>query len=83
MIVAALVLLLLAAAAPVADRPLRRVVADPVLPVAVLAAALQAGAQEIPFTITGLDFDYADPWVMPTPRWIALPGRGSALVRSA
>jgi len=44
MIVAALVLLLLAAAAPVADRPLRRVVADPVLPVAVLAAALLAAA---------------------------------------
>ena len=44
MIVAALVLLLLAATAPVADRPLRRVVADPVLPVAVLAAALLAAA---------------------------------------
>jgi len=44
MIVSALVLLLLAAAAPVADRPLRRVVADPVLPVAVLAAALLAAA---------------------------------------
>jgi len=44
MIVAALVLLLLAAAAPVADRPLRRLVADPVLPVAVLAAALLAAA---------------------------------------
>jgi hypothetical protein len=44
MIVAALVLLLLAAAAPVADRPLRRLVADPVLPVAVLSAALLAGA---------------------------------------
>ena len=44
MIVAALVLLLLAAAAPVADRPLRRLVADPVLPVAVLSAALLAAA---------------------------------------
>jgi hypothetical protein len=43
-IVAALVLLLLAAAAPMADRPLRRIVADPVLPVAVLAAALLAAA---------------------------------------
>jgi hypothetical protein len=43
-IVSALVLLLLAAAAPVADRPLRRLVADPVLPVAVLAAALLAAA---------------------------------------
>lgn len=44
MIVSALVLLLLAAAAPTADRPLRRIVADPVLPVAVLAAALLAAA---------------------------------------
>ncbi|MDQ1598782.1 MAG: hypothetical protein QOD68_256 [Actinomycetota bacterium] len=44
MIVSALVLLLLAAAAPMADRPLRRIVADPVLPVAVLAAALLAAA---------------------------------------
>jgi hypothetical protein len=47
MIVAALALLLLAAAAPVADRPLRRVVADPVLPVAVLAAALLAAAASL------------------------------------
>ena len=47
MIVSALVLLLLAAAAPVADRPLRRVVADPVLPVAVLAAALLAAAASL------------------------------------
>ena len=38
----ALLLLLLAALRPAADRPLRRVVADPVLPVAVLAAALLA-----------------------------------------
>ena len=44
MIVSALVLLLLAAAAPTADRPLRRIVTDPVLPVAVLAAALLAAA---------------------------------------
>lgn len=40
----ALVLLLLAAGAPLLDRPLRRVLADPVLPVATLAAALLAGA---------------------------------------
>lgn len=40
----ALALLLLAAAAPLLDRPLRAVVADPVLPVAVLAGLLLAGA---------------------------------------
>ena len=40
----ALVLLLLAALVPLLDRPLRRLVADPVLPVAVLAAALLAAA---------------------------------------
>ena len=44
MIVSALVLLVLAAATPIVDRPLRRIVADPVLPVAVLAAALLAAA---------------------------------------
>ena len=27
--------------------------------------------------------DYADPWVMPTSPRIALPGKGSGLVRSA
>ncbi len=40
----ALVLLLLAALVPVLDRPLGRILADPVLPVAVLAAALLAAA---------------------------------------
>ena len=50
MIVSALVLLLLAAAAPTADRPLRRIVADPVLPVAVLAAALLAAAAALAAT---------------------------------
>jgi hypothetical protein len=40
----ALVLLFLAAAVPLADRPCRRVVADPVLPLAVLSAALLAAA---------------------------------------
>ena len=40
----ALALLLLAALVPLLDRPLRRLVADPVLPVAVLAAALLASA---------------------------------------
>jgi hypothetical protein len=50
MIVSALVLLLLAAAAPAADRPLRRVVADPVLPVAILAGALLAAAAALAAT---------------------------------
>ena len=36
-----------------------------------------------PFPIIGIDSDYADPWVMPTPRWITLPGKGSGLGRSA
>lgn len=40
----ALLLLLLSALAPLLDRPLRRVVADPVLPVAALAAVLLAAA---------------------------------------
>jgi hypothetical protein len=44
MIVLALVLMLLAAATPLADRPLRRVVADPVVPVALLAAVLLGAA---------------------------------------
>jgi hypothetical protein len=43
-IVLALVLMLLAAATPLADRPLRRVVADPVVPVALLAAVLLGAA---------------------------------------
>jgi hypothetical protein len=43
-IVLALSLMLLSAATPLADRPLRRVVADPVVPVALLAAALLGGA---------------------------------------
>jgi hypothetical protein len=46
-IVCSLVLLLLAAAAPLADRPARRVVADPVLPVAVLAGVLLAVAAAV------------------------------------
>ena len=40
----ALLLLLLSALAPLLDRPLRRVVVDPVLPVAALAAVLLAAA---------------------------------------
>ena len=44
MTVLALLLLLLAAAAPLLDRPLRALVADPVLPVAVLAVLLLTGA---------------------------------------
>jgi hypothetical protein len=42
MIVCSLLLLLLAAAAPLADRPLRRLVTDPVLPVAALSAVALA-----------------------------------------
>ena len=44
MIVLALSLMLLSAATPLADRPLRRVVADPVVPVALLAAVLLGAA---------------------------------------
>ncbi len=44
-----------------------------------ILAALQAGVQEIPFTVTGLDFDYADPWVMPTLPRMVLPGNGSGV----
>ena len=44
MIVLALSLMLLSAAAPLTDRPLRRVVADPVVPVALLAAVLLGAA---------------------------------------
>ena len=44
MIVLALVLMLLAAATPLADRPLRHVLADPVVPVALLAAVLLGAA---------------------------------------
>jgi hypothetical protein len=43
----ALVLLLLAAAAPLLHRPARALVADPVLPVAVLAGVLLAGAAAV------------------------------------
>ena len=44
MIVLALSLMLLSAATPLVDRPLRRVVADPVVPVALLAAVLLGAA---------------------------------------
>ena len=47
MTVLALALLLLSAAAPLLDRPLRRLVADPVLPVAALAAALLGAAAAV------------------------------------
>jgi hypothetical protein len=53
----ALLLLLLAALAPLLDPPLRRVVADPVLPVAVVAAALLAAA-----AATGAVGDDIDGW---------------------
>ena len=53
----ALLLLLLSALAPLLDRPLRRVVADPVLPVAVLAAALLAAA-----AATAAAADDSDGW---------------------
>ena len=47
-----------------------------------LAAALEPAlaARGVPGSVY---VDYADPWVMPTPRWNALPGKGSGLVRSA
>ena len=47
-----------------------------------LAAAILFVIANI-FPIIGIDSDYADPWVMPTPRWITLPGKGSGLGRSA
>ena len=53
----ALLLLLLSALAPLLDRPLRRVVRDPVLPVAVLAAALLAAG-----AATAAAADDSDGW---------------------
>ena len=55
MTVLALVLLLLAAAAPLLDRPLRTVVADPVLPVAAVAGALLALAAAAAATADEVD----------------------------
>jgi hypothetical protein len=51
----ALLLLLLAALAPLLDPPLRRIVADPVLPVAVVAAALLATAAATAAVADGID----------------------------
>jgi len=53
----ALLLVLLSALAPLLDRPLRRVVLDPVLPVAVLAAVLLAAA-----AATAAAADDSDGW---------------------
>jgi hypothetical protein len=49
--------MLLASAAPLLDRPLRRVVADPVLPVAGLAAVVLAGA-----ALAASSADHVDRW---------------------
>jgi len=44
-----------------------------------ILGALKAGVDEVPFEVTGLDFDYADFWIMPTlvrePLPIAADGR--------
>ena len=39
-----------------------------------ILAALQAGVQEIPFAVTGLDFDYPDLVLMPISPRVRLPG---------
>jgi len=39
--------------------------------------ALRTGMQEIPFAVTGLDFDYPDPVVMPTLPRVRLPANDS------
>jgi len=48
-----------------------------------ILGALKRGVEQVPFEVTGLDFDYADLWVMPTSTPVALRGRGSTLARSA
>lgn len=48
-----------------------------------ILTALKSGVEQIPFEVTGLDFDYADLWVMPTSTPMALPGGDSGLARSA
>ena len=47
-----------------------------------ILGALKAGVEEVPFEVTGLDFDYADLWVMPTstPNGLARWGFGSGQV---
>ncbi|MGB8384089.1 MAG: hypothetical protein WCG47_23065, partial [Dermatophilaceae bacterium] len=42
-----------------------------------ILGALKTGVEQVPFEVTGLDFDYADLWVMPTSPGIALSGKGS------
>jgi len=46
-------------------------------------AALEDVAKIMPFPLLGLDSDYADLVIMPTPPRVALSGRESALIRSA
>ena len=48
-----------------------------------ILAGLKTSFHEIPYEVTGLDFDCADVWVMPTWRWFVLPGRAFPLPRSA
>jgi len=48
----------------------------------VFAALLQIRAA-LPFPLLGIDSDYADLVIMPTPPRVALSGRESALIRSA
>jgi tartrate dehydratase beta subunit/fumarate hydratase class I family protein len=42
-----------------------------------ILGALKAGVEEVPFAVTGLDFDYADPVTLSR---MALPGGESALI---
>jgi hypothetical protein len=46
-------------------------------------AALTDVVEHLPFPLLGIDSDYADLVIMPTPPRVALSGRESALIRSA
>jgi hypothetical protein len=46
-------------------------------------AAIRRVVENLPFPIRGIDSDYADLVIMPTPPRIAVSGRESALIRSA
>lgn len=48
-----------------------------------ILGALKAGVEEVPFEVVGLDFDYADLWVMPTSAGETSLARRSAAARSA
>ena len=48
-----------------------------------VVAAMEEVTDRLPYPMVGLDCDYADLVIMPTPPRIALSGRESALIRSA